>query len=147
MHEGRPSFGCARRTPLEIDDRGPRCDAGGAAGGACDNVGPNVGSVTYVKTGAGALQLSITVTGAAANTSYTVYLTCGPTHDLACGFVSVGTVTTDGAGNASTVITVSAATLQTLHPTPGTHNDHIDLLSGPHTIATTPTGTITYSVP
>ena len=123
-------------------------DCGGAAGGACDNLGPPVGSVSYTKTSAGALQFTFSVTGAAANTTYNVFLVCGPTHAAVCGAHQVGTLTTDSAGNASPVITASAATLQRLHPTPGAHTDHLDLVPpGDGVLSTTPTGPITYTTP
>lgn len=123
-------------------------DCGGAAGGACDNIGPPVGSVSYTKTSAGALQFTFTVTGAAANTTYAVWLVCGPTHAAVCGAQQFGTLTTDSSGNANAVITASAATLQLLHPAPGTHTDHLDLVPpGGGGLSTTAANPITYSTP
>jgi hypothetical protein len=57
-----------------------------------------------------------------------IYLTCGPTHFVACGFVpgGNGAMTTDASGYGVVTITVPTATLQELPYGCGERSDHID---------------------
>ena len=62
-----------------------------------DSSGPTgFGFVNYNKNEAGDLRVVAVVKNAAPNTTYDVFLVCGPTHATACGFVELGTVTTNG---------------------------------------------------
>jgi hypothetical protein len=73
--------------------------------------GPKIGLLKYSQTSDGSLQLSITFGGVDPNTQYAVDLACGPSHDQACGFAQVGTITTNGSGAGSGNFTVPVATL------------------------------------
>ena len=97
---------------------------GGAAGGAIDFAGPTgYGFVNYNSTASGA-RLVVALKNAAPNTTYEVYLTCGPTHALACGFISLGFVTTNASGNGN------SGAIQFDNPYVGGPNDHIDIIGG-----------------
>jgi hypothetical protein len=97
-------------------DCGPGCPE------AYDMVGPaGYGFVNYTTYGS-TLKLQVGIRNASPNTSYTIYLTCGPTHDLACGFVALATVTTDAYGRAS------ANQLLISNPVGGgVRTDHVDI--------------------
>jgi hypothetical protein len=102
-------------------------DAGGF-GGPVDMTGPVVGSVSYQQNGASALELAITVDFGQPGANYEVFLTCGPAHSLACGFASVGTLTTNVAGSGSATIAVPLGVLLGTPFGPGYRTDHLDLL-------------------
>lgn len=92
---------------------------------AVDMAGPGgFGWVNYTTYGPD-LKLQVALRGAEPNTTYRVFLTCGPTHDTACGFVDVGSVTTDqyGRGNNNQIIVRSPFG-------GGVRTDHVDLLKG-----------------
>ena len=97
-------------------------------GGPLNMAGATIGNVTYHQEPDGSLVLAFTLEFAQPNTRYTVYFVCGPAHALGCGFVSLGTLSTDAVGAASTTITVSFTNLQNAPFGPGYRNDHIDLL-------------------
>jgi hypothetical protein len=102
-------------------------DASGL-GGPVDMAGPVVGNVSYQQSGASALELTITVDFGQPGANYEVFLTCGPAHSLACGFVSVGTLITNVAGSGSATIIVPHSVLLNTPFGPGYRNDHLDLL-------------------
>jgi hypothetical protein len=90
---------------------------------AIDFSGPSgFGWVNYTTYGPD-LKLQVALRGASANTSYTIYLTCGPTHDTACGFVAVGTLLTDayGRANANQIVVRSPFG-------GGVRTDHVDII-------------------
>lgn len=90
-----------------------------------DSVGPTgFGFVNVNKNAAGDLRVVAVLKNAAPNTTYEVFLVCGPTHATACGFVSLGTLTTNGQGNGN-----SGAIVVEDPPYVGGPNDHIDLLA------------------
>jgi hypothetical protein len=97
-------------------------------GGPLNMAGATIGNVTYHQEPDGSLVLAFTLEFAQPNTRYTVYFVCGPAHALGCGFVSLGTLSTDAVGAASTTITVPFTNLQNAPFGPGYRNDHIDLL-------------------
>src|SRR5678816_3361886 len=72
-------------------------DSGGF-GGPLDMNGPVVGSVGYKQTNADNLDISITLEFGQPNTKYEAFLTCGPAHALACGFLGIAVLTTDAVG-------------------------------------------------
>ena len=89
-----------------------------------DSSGPTgFGFVNYNKDAAGDLRVVVSLKNAAPNTTYHVFLVCGPTHDTSCGFVDIGTLTTNGHGNGN-----SGAIVVTGPPFVGGPDDHIDLL-------------------
>ena len=91
-----------------------------------DSTGPTgFGFVNYNKNAAGELRVVVSLKNAEPNTTYHIFLTCGPTHDTACGFVDIGTLTTNGQGNGN-----SAAIIVSAPPYVGGPDDHIDLLKG-----------------
>ena len=102
---------------------------GGSAGGVVDFAGPTgYGFINYNSTADGERAV-VALKNAAPNTTFTIYLTCGPTHVLACGFISIGTMTTNEQGNAN------SDTILFNNPYVGGPNDHIDLLGGGETYA------------
>jgi len=103
-------------------------DSGGF-GGPIDMRGPEIGSVSYSQPG-GNLLLKIKITFGQPSTTYRVFLTCGPAHNLACGFVTIGNLVTNAAGAGASAITVPAAVLEASPFGPGFRNDHLDLLRG-----------------
>jgi hypothetical protein len=89
-----------------------------------DSVGPTgFGFVNYNENAAGDLRIVAVLKNAAPNTTYDVFLVCGPTHATACGFVNIGTLTTNGQGNGST-----GAIVITSPPYVGGPDDHVDLI-------------------
>jgi hypothetical protein len=102
---------------------------GNNLGGPADMTGPVVGNVTYRQEPDGSLVLELRLEIAQPSTSYTVYLVCGPSHDLVCGFVSLGTLSTDAVGSGSIAFTVPLADLQNPPFGAGYRNDHIDLVA------------------
>jgi hypothetical protein len=111
---------------------------------AIDMVGPSgFGWINYTTYGPD-LKLQVQLRNAEPNASYRIFLTCGPTHATACGFVDVGGITTDryGRGNANQIIV----------PTQfggGARTDHVDILaaSGPATAGAYVAADINYTVP
>ena len=99
-------------------------DCGSPCVEALDSSGPTgFGFVNYNKNAAGDLRVVAVLKDAAPNTTYTVFLVCGPTHATACGFVNIGSVTTNGQGNGS-----SGAIILADPPYVGGPDDHIDLI-------------------
>ena len=89
-----------------------------------DSAGPTgFGFVNYNKNAAGDLRVVAVLKNAAPNTTYHIFFVCGPTHASACGFIDLGTLTTNGQGNGS-----SGAIVVTDPPYVGGPDDHIDLL-------------------
>src|SRR5215469_2540601 len=54
-------------------------------GGSADMIGPEIGSIKYQQNNSGGLNLGLHTDFAQPNTTYQVFLTCGPSHALACG--------------------------------------------------------------
>ena len=107
---------------------------GGAAGGAIDMAGPTgYGFVNYNTNASGALRIVVGLKNAQPNTTYTIFLVCGPTHATACGFIDIGSVTTDDDGNAT-----SGAIWIEDPPYAGGPDDHLDLIGGGEVYAATP---------
>ena len=106
-------------------------DCGGfGPGGPCDNVGATAGSVKFGQDDTGALTIDVTLRGARPETTYGIFLTCGPTIALSCGFIQIGTVTTNAAGNArSGDIVVPVATLQAAPFGSGQRSDEITMVT------------------
>lgn len=99
------------------------CAASEGPGPCADMSGPSgFGWINYTTYGPDH-KLQVALRGASANTSYTIYLTCGPTHLLACGFVDVGTIVTDayGRANANQIVVRSPFG-------GGVRTDHVDIL-------------------
>jgi hypothetical protein len=97
-----------------------------------DMAGPTgFGFVNFNQDDAGNLRVVASLKNAEPNTTYEIFLVCGPTHDTACGFISIGTLTTNGQGNGNSgAIDVPLATLQAAPFGSGDRTDHIDLLKG-----------------
>jgi hypothetical protein len=124
-----------------VQDQGP----GGT--GTLDMDGPTgYGFVNFNQDENGTLRVTVAIKNAEPYANYTVYLTCGPTHAAACGFIVIGNITTNGQGNGnSDSIYVDLATLQAAPFGSGERTDHIDIggTSGDWLVA----GGIDYSVP
>ena len=106
----------------------------GSAGGGLDMAGPTgYGFINYNKNASGSLRVVAALKNAAPNTTFTIYLVCGPTHATACGFIEIGTITTDDDGNAT-----SGAIWIDDPPYVGGPDDHIDLIGGGEVYAATP---------
>lgn len=98
---------------------------------ALDMAGPMAGFVNFNQDDTGALRVVVAVKKGVPDTTYEIFLVCGPTHALACGFISIGTLTTNGQGNGNSgAISVSVATLVAAPFGSGARTDHIDLLVG-----------------
>src|SRR5215471_626808 len=119
---------------------------GNGLGGSADMVGSEIGTVKYRQNSVGTLTLTLHTDFAQPNTSYDISLTCGPSHALACGFLTQGTLTTNatGVGNATDVFPV--ATLQAAPFGCGFRTDHVDLIGGAVNSVLT-AGAINYFVP
>lgn len=116
-----------------------------SADGVNDMVGPESGFVNYNQNNAGDLRTVVKMEGGEPLTTYTIYLVCGPTHAAACGFISIGTLTTDVNGNGNSgAIRTPVATLQSAPFGSGARTDHIDAISGPDVHAA---AILTYTVP
>ncbi|HKF03446.1 MAG TPA: hypothetical protein VKB49_14105 [Candidatus Sulfotelmatobacter sp.] len=115
-------------------------------GGSTDMIGPEIGTVKYKQGAAGSLTLTLHTDFGQPNTTYNISLTCGPSHALACGFLTQGTLTTNatGVGNATDVFPV--ATLQAAPFGCGFRTDHVDLIGGAVNSVLT-AGAINYFVP
>ena len=98
-------------------------------GGPVDMTGPVIGSLSYRQSNTGDLELAITLDFAQANITYEIVLTCGPSHALSCGFVSVGQLTTNAAGSGAVTITVPTAVLLSGPFGPGYRTDHLDMIN------------------
>jgi hypothetical protein len=99
-------------------------------GGPVDMTGPAIGSVSYHQDAADDLSLTITVDFGQPSTIYQVFLVCGPSHALGCGFRDIGTVATNVVGQGSTTIVVPFPVLRAPPFGPGYRTDHLDLLVG-----------------
>jgi hypothetical protein len=99
------------------------CATGEGPGPCADMSGPSgFGSVSFTTYGPD-LKLQVKLRNATPNTSYTIFLTCGPTHALVCGFVEIGTLMTNEFGRATDN--------QIIVPMPfggGTRTDHVDIV-------------------
>lgn len=111
-----------------------------------DMRGPEVGRVSYTQSANGSLQLRITVEFAQVSTKYQVFLVCGPSHATACGFVTIGTLTTNAAGSGAAAISVPVAVLQGSPFGPGFRNDHLDLIGNDPRTSVLSIGAINYFV-
>jgi hypothetical protein len=103
----------------DTDDRG--------VGGPADMNGPQIGITAYSEPGDN-LHLQLTVEFARPSTKYEVFLTAGPSHALAMGFIGVGVLATNAAGAGNGTFTVPHATLLAPPFGAGYRTDHIDLL-------------------
>jgi hypothetical protein len=93
---------------------------------AVDSTGPTgFGFTNYNVDGQGNLRVVASLKNAAPNTTYHIFLVCGPTHDTSCGFTDIGTLTTNGQGNGN-----SGAIILAGNPYGGGVDDHVDLLKG-----------------
>lgn len=102
-------------------------DSGGF-GGPADMTGPAIGNLSYRQDSADDLNLAFAIDFGQPNTVYTVFLTCGPAHALACGFRAVGTVSTNAVGQGNATLTVPFSVLHSPPFGPGYRTDHVDLL-------------------
>lgn len=110
---------------------------GGAGQPACgaadsDMAGPTgFGFVNFNQDDEGNLRVVVSLKDATPNTTYEIFLVCGPTHALACGFITIGFLTTNVQGNGNSgAIIVDVTTLQAAPFGSGARTDHIDLLQG-----------------
>lgn len=124
------------------------CDARGL-GGDCDMTGAVIGSVSYSQQADGSLQLTEHVNFARPNWAYKMLFTEGPSHDLALGFRTVGTLHTDANGRGSASVTLPVSMLQSSPEGAGYHTDHLDLLTRPFDLAAgvLVTGALNFYVP
>ena len=103
-----------------------------SAGGSetLDMDGPTgFGFVNFNQNGQDDLRLLVSLKNAEPNTTYEgMFLVCGPTHDDACGFVDIGSLTTDDDGNGSANMWLDVETLQASPFGPGSRTDHFDLI-------------------
>ena len=103
-------------------------DSGGF-GGPGDMTGPQIGLTAYSEPGDN-LHINLTIEFGQPSTRYEVFLTGGPSHALATGFIAIGTVSTNAAGSGAGAFLVPHATLLAPPFGPGYRTDHIDLLRG-----------------
>ena len=104
---------------------------GNGLGGSADMVGSEIGNVKYRQNSLGSLTLTLHTDFAQPNTTYDISLTCGPSHAQACGFLTQGTLTTNGTGVGNASDTFSIATLRGSPFGCGFRTDHVDLIGGP----------------
>jgi subtilisin family serine protease len=78
------------------------------------------GYVQYEDLPGASIRIQVEMRGVPTNASYTAYLVCGGSHEVACGYISIGTVTTDADGSSSATFTVT-------NPFTGSEDEHIDL--------------------
>jgi hypothetical protein len=104
-------------------------DSGGF-GGPGDMTGPTIGSLSYRQDSADDLNLTVTIDFGQPNTAYQVFLVCGAAHALACGFRTIGTLSTNALGQGNATFTVPFPILLGPPFSPGYRTDHIDLLRG-----------------
>ena len=96
---------------------------------ACDNAGAAAGFVKFEQDATGGLTIDVMLRGARPETTYRIFLTCGPTIAQSCGFLEIGTVTTNAAGVAhSGDIVVPVATLQATPFGSGQRADEITIV-------------------
>ena len=98
-------------------------------GGPLDMTGPEIGVVAYSEPG-GNLHITINIEFGHPSTGYEVFLTGGPSHALATGFIGIGVLNTNAVGSGSATFTVPHARLLAAPFGPGYRTDHIDLLHG-----------------
>jgi hypothetical protein len=106
----------------DTDDRG--------LGGPLNMDGPIVGEVAYHQDGADNLIIEVRLDYGQANKKLEVFLVGGPAHSLATGFVTIGSLVTNGAGFGAGVFPVPHGSLITSPFGPGYRTDHLDLLGG-----------------
>jgi hypothetical protein len=118
-------------------------------GGPPDMNGPRIGTVQYSQRFDGSLVLEIRLVFAHPLTTYQVFLVCGPSHDQACDSVTLGVLTTDGAGTGQAGFQIPVFALQFPPFRPGYRTDHIDLLqgTGDFTKGVLAAGAVNYYVP
>src|SRR2546422_1427615 len=76
-------------------------------------IAARAGFVKFEQDDTGGLNIDVMLRGARPETSYRVFLTCGPTIAQSCGFIQIGTVITNAAGiGRSGDMVVPVATLQ-----------------------------------
>jgi hypothetical protein len=121
-----PIVGPIRETHVPMvydsDDRG--------VGGPIDMNGPQIGVTAYSEPGDN-LELQLTVEFARPSTKYEIFLTAGPSHALAAGFIGIGVLTTNAAGSGAGTFVVPHARLLLPPFGPGYRTDHIDMLVAP----------------
>jgi len=106
-------------------------DCGGfGPGGACDMAGPTAGFLNYNQDDTDNLRVVVSMKDGKPNTTYEIWLVCGPTHASACGFITIGTLTTNVQGNGTASLSVDLATLQAAPFGSGDRTDHVDLGQG-----------------
>lgn len=87
------------------------------------------GFINFNQNADGDLRVVVSLKNAEPNTEYTgAFLVCGPTHATACGFINIGSVTTNGQGNGNAHLSVPVATLQAAFGS-GAKTDHFDLIA------------------
>jgi hypothetical protein len=90
---------------------------------------PGFGAVAHGVDDEGTLWLAVSLRGAAPLTVHGVFLVCGPTVAEACGYAEVGSVTTDGRGDAdSAEIMVGLTTLEAMPVAAGERRDHLTVV-------------------
>ncbi|HZM64234.1 MAG TPA: hypothetical protein VFB59_03815 [Candidatus Saccharimonadales bacterium] len=116
---------------------------------AVDMAGPTgFGFINYNQDDEGNLRVVASLKNAEPNTTYQIFLVCGPTHAAACGFIEIGTLTTNGQGNGNSgAVMVPLATLQSAPFGAGARTDHIDLLAGGTGAGVYATSNVDYLVP
>lgn len=77
--------------------------------------GPVVGSVRNLQTSSGDLDVTITADCGQPSSTYEIFLTCGPSHNVGCGFASIASLMTDVAGFGSSTVLESVGALL-VHP-------------------------------
>jgi hypothetical protein len=106
---------CSTNCPEPVDMQGPT----------------GFGFINYNQDSEGNLRAVTSLKNADPNTTYHIFLVCGPTHATACGFIDIGTLTTDDQGNGNSgAIVIPVGTLQTAPFGSGARTDHIDLIGG-----------------
>ncbi|PIY79675.1 MAG: hypothetical protein COY81_01400 [Candidatus Pacebacteria bacterium CG_4_10_14_0_8_um_filter_43_12] len=105
-------------------------DASAGGGELIDMIGPTgFGFINFNQNASGDLRLVVSLKGAEPDITYSgVFLVCGPTHALGCGFIDVGELTTNGQGNGNATMWLEAATLQDSPFGPGARTDHFDMI-------------------
>lgn len=88
-----------------------------------DNGPTGFGHVDFSTVAGGLIRLDIQLKNATPNSAHEAYFVCGPIHALACGYITLGTMTTDAAGSASAVFEI-------VPPYPSLPDDHVDILGG-----------------
>jgi hypothetical protein len=99
-------------------------------GGPVDMTGPAIGTVSYHQDAADDLSLTIALEFGQPSAVYQVFLVCGPSHALGCGFRVIGTLPTNVVGQGATTMVVPFPVLHAAPFGPGYRTDHLDLLVG-----------------